>query len=124
MTVNIHYLTHDDLIPDNGLIAKRLLPWPSLNAPFEGSWCIVRPGAASGAHGHHEYEIWVAMTGTAAIITDDGRVPFTAGDIAYFQPQQRHQVVNVGDAEFQMYAVWWDAEMTERFAARHREGAA
>jgi hypothetical protein len=32
-------------------------------------------------------------------------------------------VVNHGDADFTMYAVWWDAEMTERFAARHEEAA-
>jgi mannose-6-phosphate isomerase-like protein (cupin superfamily) len=124
MTIDIRHLTSGDLTPDNGLIAKRLLPWPSLNAPFEGSWCVVPPGAASGAHGHHEHEIWVAMTGTAEIVTDDGRVPFTAGDVVYFPPRQRHQVVNDGHAEFRMYAVWWDAEMTERFAAQDREGAA
>ncbi len=110
------------LVPDNGLAAKRLLPWPDLNAPFEGSWCVVPPGAASGAHGHHEYEIWVAMTGTAEIVCDGRRTPFAAGDVVHFRPQVEHQVVNDGQDEFQMYAVWWDADLAGKFAAR--DGAA
>lgn len=112
-----------DLQPDNGLTAQRLLPWPALNAPFEGSWCVVPPGAASGAHGHHEYEIWVAVTGTADIICEGRRMPFTAGDIVHFPPQVEHQVVNDGPDEFQMYAVWWDTEMTGRFAERDKAEA-
>lgn len=121
--MEIHKLDRDNLRQDNGLVAQRLLPWPVLNAPFEGSWCVVPPGAESGAHGHHEYEIWVAMSGNAELVTDGKRVPFVTGDVVYFPPQIRHQVVNNGDTAFEMYAVWWDAEMTERFAARHKEGA-
>jgi mannose-6-phosphate isomerase-like protein (cupin superfamily) len=117
--MEIRKLDQTDLKPDNGLVAKRLMPWPSLNAPFEGSWCVVPPGARSGAHGHHEYEIWVAMTGKAEILSEGRRVPFEAGDVVHFPPQTPHQVINEGDAEFQMYAVWWDAEMTQRFATRH-----
>jgi len=111
-----------ELEPDNGLSARRLLPWPDLNAPFEGSWCVVPPGAESGAHSHHEYEIWVAMTGSAEIVCDGRRVPFLAGDIAHFPPRSHHQVVNTGQDEFQMYAVWWDAELADRFAVRDRAG--
>jgi mannose-6-phosphate isomerase-like protein (cupin superfamily) len=107
------------LEPDNGLRAQRLMPWDRLNAPFEGSWCVVAPGAESGAHAHHEYEIWVAMTGKATIVTDAGRTPFVAGDVVHFEPGFKHQVINDGDGDFQMYAVWWDAEMTDRFARRH-----
>lgn len=124
MTMTTRRLDRDGLTLDNGLLAQRLLPWQALNSPFEGSWCVVPPGATSGAHGHREYEIWVAMTGTAEIVTDTARVPFVAGDVVHFTPHERHQVVNGGDADFEMYAVWWDAEMTERFAARHEEAAA
>ncbi len=123
MVMDIRKFDRANLAPDNGLVAQRLLPWPELNAPFEGSWCVVPPGAESGAHGHHEYEIWVALTGAAEVICDGRREPFVAGDIVHFPPHAHHQVVNTGDAEFQMYAVWWDSEMTERFAARHQTGA-
>lgn len=118
--MEIRRLDRDGLKPDNGLAAQRLLPWNVLNAPFEGSWCVVRPGASSGAHGHHEYEIWVAMTGRAEIVSEGQRVPFVAGDIAHFPPHERHQVVNDGDADFEMYSVWWDQELADRFANRHQ----
>jgi mannose-6-phosphate isomerase-like protein (cupin superfamily) len=120
MTMQIRRVDSDGLTPDNGLMAQRLLPWTALNAPFEGSWCVVPPGASSGAHGHHEYEVWVAMTGAAEIITDTARVPFVAGDIVHFTPHERHQVVNNGDDAFAMYAVWWDAGMSDRFLTRHQ----
>lgn len=119
--MEIRKLDRENLKQDNGLNAQRLIPWPALNAPFEGSWCVVSPGAASGPHGHHEYEVWIAMTGEAEIISEGLRVPFVAGDIVHFPPETRHQVVNDGDGDFEMYAVWWDAEMVERFAARHEE---
>ncbi|MEU7913638.1 cupin domain-containing protein [Microbispora bryophytorum] len=121
--MEIRSLDRDNLRADNGLRAQRLMPWPVLNAPFEGSWCVVPPGAASGPHSHHEYEIWVAMTGEAEIVTEGRREPFVAGDVVHFVPGTRHQVVNEGGADFQMYAIWWDAEMTERFSARHRGAA-
>jgi mannose-6-phosphate isomerase-like protein (cupin superfamily) len=112
-----------NLKPDNGLAATRLMPWPVLNAPFEASWCVVRPGTESGAHSHHEYEIWVAMTGSAEIVCDGRRMPFVAGDIVHFPPRTHHQVVNTGAEEFQMYAVWWDIDLAEQFTARDKAGA-
>lgn len=119
--MEIRNLDRANLKDDNGLIAQRLMPWPALNAPFEGSWCVVRPGAESGEHRHHEYEIWVAMNGAAEVICEGKRIPFRAGDIVHFPPETVHQVVNHGDTSFEMYAVWWDAELAERFTARHQE---
>lgn len=121
--MEIRSLYRDKLAPDNGLKAQRLMPWPALNAPFEGSWCVVNPGAASGPHGHHEYEIWLALAGSSEIVADGQRVPFTAGDIVYLPPGSVHQVVNDGDADFEMYALWWDVELAGKFAARHEEQA-
>jgi mannose-6-phosphate isomerase-like protein (cupin superfamily) len=119
--MEIRVLDRDNLKPDNGLVAQRLMPWDLVNAPFEGSWCVVRPGAESGAHGHHEYEIWVAMTGEAEIVTKAGTTPFKAGDVVHFTPHEEHQVVNRGSEDFQFYAIWWDAELAGAFAARHGE---
>ncbi|WP_320067220.1 cupin domain-containing protein [Micromonospora sp. RTGN7] len=118
--MEIRKLDHHGLKPDNGLRAQRLMPWEALNAPFEGSWCVVPPGAESGAHGHHEYEIWIALTGQAELVTDAGNTPFVAGDVVHFPPHERHQVVNRGEQPFQMYAIWWDHEMADQFVERHR----
>ncbi|WP_308315453.1 hypothetical protein [Streptomyces sp. ISL-100] len=43
-TMEIHPLDRAGLKSDNGLAAQRLMPWPLLNAPFEGSWCGRAPG--------------------------------------------------------------------------------
>jgi mannose-6-phosphate isomerase-like protein (cupin superfamily) len=118
--VEIRSLERNNLKLDNGLRAQRLMPWQALNAPFEGSWCVVRPGAASGPHSHHEHEIWVALTGSAEILSEGQRVPFSAGDIILFPPGAVHQVINNGDGDFEMYSVWWDVEMAEKFLARHQ----
>jgi mannose-6-phosphate isomerase-like protein (cupin superfamily) len=119
--MEIRKLDREHLKLDNGLVAQRLMPWSLVNAPFEGSWCVVRPGAESGAHGHHEYEIWVAMSGESHILTEDGETPFVAGDIVHFTPHERHQVVNRGQADFEFYAIWWDADLAGKFAVRHQE---
>lgn len=116
--MELRSLDRAGLKDDNGLRAQRLMPWPALNAPFEGSWCVVAPGAASGPHAHHEYEIWVAMTGAAEIICEGERIPFTAGDVVHFPPGAEHQVVNEGDGPFEMYSLWWDTELAQQFAAR------
>jgi mannose-6-phosphate isomerase-like protein (cupin superfamily) len=121
--MEIRELDRDGLKPDNGLRAQRLMPWEALNAPFEGSWCVVPPGAESGPHSHHEYEIWIAMSGHAEVVTPAGARPFVAGDICYFTPQERHQVVNRGDEDFQMYAIWWDRQLTNQFIERHEDTA-
>lgn len=121
MPMQIRKFDRSELVPDNGLVARRLQPWPTLNAPFEASWCVVRPGASSGAHGHHEYEIWVGVSGSAEVLCEGKTVPFAAGDVVHFPPQVRHQVVNTGDADFAMYAVWWDPQIADTFVARHRE---
>ncbi|GJF27724.1 cupin [Kitasatospora sp. NE20-6] len=104
-----------------GLASERLLPWPALNAPFEGAWCVVAPGEESTAHSHHEYEIFVAMTGTSVLVSDGETRPFAAGDIAHLFPGSHHKVVNESAEDFEFYSVWWDTDMSQRFLARHEE---
>lgn len=112
-------LLRDQLTFENGLHAQRLLPWTNLNAPFEGSWCVIAPGTSSTAHAHHEYEIFIAVTGEAVLDSGGRREPFKAGDIVYFEPGVAHAVINDSSEPFEMYSVWWDLNMAERFMTRH-----
>ena len=105
-----------------GLDSQRLLPWPELNAPFEGAWCVLRPHTTSTAHAHHEYEIFIALSGAATLVVDGVRHPFAAGDIVRLPPGSTHCVTNEGDEDFEYYGVWWDAEMSAQFTARHEAG--
>lgn len=122
MPMEIRPLRREELRLDNQLRAQRLVPWPFLNAPFEGSWCVAAPGVSSGEHGHHEYEIWIALRGSAHVLTEGRQVPFSAGDVIHFTPQTVHQLVNTSDEEFEMYAIWWDAALAAAFADRHAAG--
>jgi mannose-6-phosphate isomerase-like protein (cupin superfamily) len=117
--LDIHELDRANLRHENGLDAQRLLPWQALNAPFEGSWCVIRSGTASTAHAHHEYEIFIAISGEAALESNGNRAKFAAGDIVHFPPHVEHRVVNESETDFEMYSVWWDADMATRFMARH-----
>lgn len=104
--------------------SQRLVPWDALNAPFEGAWCVVKPGAATTKHAHHEYEIFIAMTGAAILESNGERIPFLPGDIVHFPPHTDHQVINDGDEDFQFYGVWWDRDMSDRFVDRHESMSA
>jgi mannose-6-phosphate isomerase-like protein (cupin superfamily) len=115
----IRPLDRPHLNRENGADAQRLVPWTLLNAPFEGSWCVIPVGGATGEHGHHEYEIMIAMTGRAEVACDGERRSFAAGDIVHFPPNTDHAILNVGDEPFQMYCVWWDTDMSEVFLGRH-----
>jgi mannose-6-phosphate isomerase-like protein (cupin superfamily) len=117
--MEIRPLSREDMVRENGADGQRLVPWPALNAPFEGAWVVVPPEGATGAHSHHEYEIFIAVTGEAQLESDDERRAFRAGDIVHFPPGTEHRVINEGSTEFEMYSVWWDPEMSERFVQRH-----
>ena len=118
--MELRNLDRDRLGPDNNF-SQRLLPWPALNAPFEGAWSVVRPGTATTAHAHHEYEIFVAVSGNAELESEGERRPFNEGDVVHFPPHTTHQVINDGTEDFQFYSVWWDTDMSERFLQRHAE---
>jgi mannose-6-phosphate isomerase-like protein (cupin superfamily) len=122
--MELRRLNRDALTHEYGVESQRLLPWDALNAPFEGAYCLVRPGAASTAHSHHEYEIFVALAGEAVLCSGGRRERFAAGDVAHFPCGVDHQVMNESDADFEMFSIWWDGEMAERFLRRLQESPA
>jgi mannose-6-phosphate isomerase-like protein (cupin superfamily) len=104
---------------ENNLHAQRTFPWSELNAPFESSWCVIAPGTSSSPHEHHEYEIFVAIKGQAFIVCEGIKTPFNEGDTVQFSPFTQHCVINEADEPFEMYSIWWDADMSARFTQRH-----
>ncbi|MDQ2814652.1 MAG: cupin domain-containing protein [Actinomycetota bacterium] len=117
--MEIRKLDRDSMPEEYGVSVQRLVPWPALNAPFEGAWVVIAPGQATDAHSHHEYEIFIAISGEGALEAEGERRSFMPGDIVHFPPGVHHQVINAGKGEFQFYSVFWDADMSEKFAARH-----
>lgn len=119
--IEIRSLDYTKLTRAYGLDSQRLLPWPTVNAPFEGAWCILRPGDESTPHAHHEEEIFIAMTGRSTLAVDGEQFEFAAGDIAHLPPGCNHRVINDSAGDFQYYGIWWDADMSDLFLARFRE---
>lgn len=111
-------LNRDDLNFENNLFAQRLLPWKQLNVPFEGSWCVLKPGMQSTPHMHHEHEIFIAIKGTAVINCEGEKTIFEAGDIVQFNPYTKHSVINNTKVNFEMYSIWWDKNMSDQFLKR------
>ena len=112
-------LDRPNLTPAHGVLGEPLLPWDALNAPFEGAWVVVVPGTASAPHAHHEYEIFIGLAGRSTLVVDDERIEFAAGDIVHLPPGCTHQVVNDDTEPFEYYGIWWDTDMSGRFADRH-----
>jgi mannose-6-phosphate isomerase-like protein (cupin superfamily) len=123
MSVEVVRLRRDTLLHEYGVDTQRLQPWDVLNAPFEGSFAVVRAGTHSTLHSHHEHEIFIGLRGEAVIECDGQRAPFRAGDVAFFKPGLQHRVLNDGGEDFEFYSVWWDEKMAEGFIARNRMGA-
>jgi mannose-6-phosphate isomerase-like protein (cupin superfamily) len=117
--IEIRKLDRANLTKAYGLDSQRLLPWPALNAPFEGAWCILRSGDESTPHSHHDYEAFIAMAGRSVLEVDGIRYDFVAGDIAHLPPGCTHKVVNGSAEDFEYYAIWWEADMSAKFLARH-----
>lgn len=117
--MDIRNLDRENMPVEYGVQVQRLMPWDKMRAPFEGAWCVVQPGNSTDPHSHHEYEMFVAVSGQAVLESDGERSPFVAGDVAYLVPGSYHQVINDGGDNFEFYSVWWDQEMTDRFRDRH-----
>jgi mannose-6-phosphate isomerase-like protein (cupin superfamily) len=123
MAVEVSRLDRDTLLHEYGVDTQRLQPWAVLNAPFEGSFAVVRAGTDSTLHSHHEHEIFIALRGEAVVECGGERAPLRAGDVTFFKPGLLHRVLNDGDEDFEFYSVWWDQTMAEQFIARNRVGA-
>jgi mannose-6-phosphate isomerase-like protein (cupin superfamily) len=121
--VNIRGLDRNRLRHENAIETQRLCPWPVLNAPFEGSWCVVRAGVTSTLDRHPDYEMWIAMTGQAVVEVGGEERSFSSGDVLYLPPETPHRVINRSDRDFEMYSVWWDRSLAGRFNERHEAGA-
>ena len=84
-------------------------------------WCVGRArNGVNGAHEHHQYEVFIALSGEAEVEVAGEQRPFQAGDIA-FPPGRVHRVINASDRDFGIYAIWWDTGMTGRFVSRQPE---
>jgi mannose-6-phosphate isomerase-like protein (cupin superfamily) len=107
-----------DLARQHGLDLKLLQPWPGVDTPFEGAWCVLHPGDVTDAHAHREREIFIGMAGRGELVTPTGRHTVAAGDLLTMRPGLEHHVENTGDEDFAYYAIWWDRATATAFLDR------
>lgn len=113
----------DRLVRDHGLDLGMLMPWPGLNAPFRGAWCVLRPGDVTEAHTHRERELFIVMAGRADMVCNGRRHALRAGDLALMRGGIEHHIVNEHDEDFSYYAIWWGRDMSAEFLAEAAETA-
>jgi len=97
------------------LDAKRLLPWDAINAPFEGAWCVVRPGTKSKPHHHDELELFITISGEAEVVIDGQPFSVSKGDLVSIPKESEHFISNDSDEDFHMYTIFWSPQSAERF---------
>ncbi|WP_329107407.1 cupin domain-containing protein [Streptomyces sp. NBC_01439] len=107
----------DNLTRAHGLDLGLLHPWPGLETPFRGAWCVLRPGDVTDAHAHHERELFIVMAGRAAVVCEERRHELAAGDLAVMRAGAEHHIVNEHDEDFAYYAIWWGPDMSADFLA-------
>lgn len=116
--VDVRRQETDDLTREHGLDLKLLQPWPGVDTPFEGAWCVLRPGDVTDTHAHPEREIFIGMAGRGVLVTATGRHSVAAGDLLTMRPGLEHHVVNDSDQDFSYYAIWWDGATAAAFLER------
>lgn len=112
---SVRRLDRAGLARDNGCLAQRIQPWPELQAPFEGSWCELDPGESSGAHAHHEHELWVVVRGSATVTSEGTPHVLCEGDMIFLEPGEEHTATNDASDRFVMLSIWWDKDMSTAF---------
>lgn len=106
----------DQLVPEYGVRAKRLLPWQGVTPPFGGAWVVVDPGTTSLDHANEpsdEEEIFICTAGRATARIGDTSHEVRAGDVVYLPPGVRHWLENPHDSECHLYCLWWNQQGIE-----------
>jgi len=111
----------DALVHEYDLDGSRLLPWEGIKAPFGGAWCVVRPGTESRRHSHDEYELFIAIDGTAEVRVGERYIQAQKGDLVLLPLNTEHSVKNSSDADFHFYSIWWDKESASKFLATQED---
>jgi mannose-6-phosphate isomerase-like protein (cupin superfamily) len=101
----LNKINWESLKHEYDLDAKRLLPYPGINPPFGGAWCVVKSKTKSLAH--DEYELFIGISGKANIKLGDEIVEMEKGDIVVIPPRVRHYISNQEQEDFHLYSIWW-----------------
>ena len=65
----------------------------------------LEPETRTATHTHYwEQDVFV-VSGTGAVVGEEGEIPLSAGDVVYVPPGEQHQFVNTGHKVFRFLVV-------------------
>ncbi|WP_375784727.1 cupin domain-containing protein [Bradyrhizobium sp. Pha-3] len=80
---------------------------PETACPVELIEFRLDPFAVSTPHSHPSHEIWRITSGHGRVITDDGELVVTAGDLVFLQPDRTHHLENCGSDVLSALSISW-----------------
>lgn len=116
--------TKDDLKFEYGLDGVRTFPWDGIVPPFEGGYCVVRPGSDTLDHVNtpaDEDEMFIAVQGEGVVLLDGVEHPLSQGDVVMIPRGVGHFVRNTSAQPFHFYTLWWNSGTVGSYSAANTE---
>jgi quercetin dioxygenase-like cupin family protein len=84
----------------NGSWSKMVLTGDSVSGIVSSlGYSVFTPGAEMAMVSHEVEEVAFVVAGAGELRTEQGAIPFTAGDAIHIAPRLWHSVVNTGDVD-------------------------
>ena len=84
-----------------------VFPMHARQAPFGLILFGIEPGASIDAHSHAVHEYWFITAGQGPLRYDGETYTVQQGDLLYFEPHKRHEIINDGDQRLEVVSVDW-----------------
>jgi quercetin dioxygenase-like cupin family protein len=84
----------------NGSWSKMVLTGDSVSGIVSSlGYSVFKPGTEMAPVSHEVEEVAFVVAGVGELRTEQGAIPFTAGDAIHIAPRLWHSVVNTGDVD-------------------------
>jgi quercetin dioxygenase-like cupin family protein len=84
----------------NGSWSKMVLTGDSVSGIVSSlGYSVFKPGTEMAPVSHEVEEVAFVVAGAGELRTEQGAIPFTAGDAIHIAPRLWHSVVNTGDVD-------------------------
>jgi mannose-6-phosphate isomerase-like protein (cupin superfamily) len=101
------FQTAEQLGPGVSVEEAILVQRSALKVPFEASRFKTRRGTSSIPETHPEAELWFVAHGEGEVHCGSQSTHVQPGSIVIFAPQETHYLVNTGESDMLIFAVYW-----------------
>lgn len=94
---NYHEVKAEPVVEEPGVAVRWLVSQLDEAPNFALRLYELEPRAATATHTHYwEQDVFV-LSGTGAVVGEEGQISLSEGDVVYVPPGERHQFVNTGN---------------------------